>query len=165
MSIIHSFIKDCTVKNIFPFPSVHGFLLAGVLAFALSACMPSLRTAPRPEPTVPVTGTVFTRDAGALPETAELRVTLTRRTSGENKLIAEYRVPVGGKNMPLPFSVACPLEDGSSIVYALEAEILDNGMPLLFMPRPQPVHPGDAGFMIPLQKSTGGAAAGQPIIP
>ncbi len=123
-------------------------LLALFALSVLGGCVPYQKTAPGAEPTVPLTGTVTYRERMALPPDAELYVSLYRRTSGGRSLIAESRTPTEGKNIPLPFSIAIPKADSSSMAYELSASILSGGATLFSTERPQMVHPGDADIAL-----------------
>ena len=63
-------------------------------------------------------------------------------------LVAEERASTEGRNVPLPFSIACPAADSSSMSYELEAAISSGGTTLFATTRPLMVHPGDADIMV-----------------
>ena len=89
-------------------PRFSHMLLAVLASVVFSGCSPYQKAAPQPEPTVPLTGMVTYRERMALPPDAELTVTLHRKTSDGRMLVAEERASTEGRNVPLPFSIACP---------------------------------------------------------
>ena len=123
-------------------------LLAVLASVVFGGCSPSQKAAPQPEPTVPLTGMVTYRERMALPPDAELTVTLHRKTSDGRMLVAEERASTESRNVPLPFSIACPAADSSSMSYELEAAISSGGTTLFATTRPLMVHPGDADVMV-----------------
>ena len=129
-------------------PRFSHMLLAVLASVVFGGCSPSQKTAPQPEPTVPLTGMVTYRERMALPPDAELTVTLHRKTSDGRMLVAEERASTEGRNVPLPFSIACPAADSSSMSYELEAAISSGGTTLFATTRPLMVHPGDADIMV-----------------
>lgn len=129
-------------------PRFSRILLAVLASVAFGGCSPHQKAAPQPEPTVPLTGMVTYRERMALPPDAELTVTLHRKTSGGRMLVAEERASTEGRNVPLPFSIACPAADSSNMSYELEAAISSGGTALFATTRPLMVHPGDADIMI-----------------
>ena len=129
-------------------PRFSRILLAILASVAFGGCSPHQKAAPQPEPTVPLTGMVNYRERMALPPDAELTVTLHRKTSGGRMLVAEERASTEGRNVPLPFSIACPAADSSNMSYELEAAISSGGTALFATTRPLMVHPGDADIMI-----------------
>ena len=129
-------------------PRFSHILLAVLASVAFGGCSPHQKAAPQPEPTVPLTGMVTYRERMALPPDAELTVTLHRKTSGGRMLVAEERASTEGRNVPLPFSIACPTADSSNMSYELEAAISSGGTALFATTRPLMVHPGDADIMI-----------------
>ncbi len=102
-------------------PRFSHMLLAVLASVVFGGCSPYQKAAPQPEPTVPLTGMVTYRERMALPPDAELTVTLHRKTSDGRMLVAEERASTEGRNVPLPFSIACPAADSSSMSYELEA--------------------------------------------
>lgn len=129
-------------------PRFSHMLLAVLASVVFGGCSPSQKAAPQPEPTVPLTGMVTYRERMALPPDAELTVTLHRKTSDGRMLVAEERASTEGRNVPLPFSIACPAADSSSMSYELEAAISSGGTTLFATTRPLMVHPGDADIMV-----------------
>lgn len=129
-------------------PRFSHMLLAVLASVVFGGCSPSQKTAPQPEPTVPLTGMVTYRERMALPPDAELTVTLHRKTSDGRMLVAEERASTESRNVPLPFSIACPAADSSSMSYELEAAISSGGTTLFATTRPLMVHPGDADVMV-----------------
>ena len=125
-------------------PRFSHMLLAVLASVVFGGCSPYQKAAPQPEPTVPLTGMVTYRERMALPPDAELTVTLHRKTSDGRMLVAEERASTEGRNVPLPFSIACPAADSSSMSYELEAAISSGGTTLFATTRPLMVHPGDA---------------------
>ena len=125
-------------------PRFSHMLLAVLASVVFGGCSPYQKAAPQPEPTVPLTGMVTYRERMALPPDAELTVTLHRKTSDGRMLVAEERASTEGRNVPLPFSIACPAADSSSMSYELEAAISSGGTTLFATTRPLTVHPGDA---------------------
>ena len=101
-------------------PRFSHMLLAVLASVVFGGCSPYQKAAPQPEPTVPLTGMVTYRERMALPPDAELTVTLHRKTSDGRMLVAEERASTEGRNVPLPFSIACPAADSSSMSYELE---------------------------------------------
>lgn len=95
-------------------PRFSHMLLAVLASVVFGGCSPSQKTAPQPEPTVPLTGMVTYRERMALPPDAELTVTLHRKTSDGRMLVAEERASTESRNVPLPFSIACPAADSSA---------------------------------------------------
>ena len=122
-------------------PRFSHILLAVLASVAFGGCSPHQKAAPQPEPTVPLTGMVTYRERMALPPDAELTVTLHRKTSGGRMLVAEERASTEGRNVPLPFSIACPTADSSNMSYELEAAISSGGTALFATTRPLMVHP------------------------
>ena len=106
----------------------------------LQRLLPYQKAAPSPEPTVPLTGMVTYRERMALPPDAELTVTLHRKTSDGRMLVAEERASTEGRNVPLPFSIACPAADSSSMSYELEAAISSGGTTLFATTVELPIH-------------------------
>ena len=96
-------------------PRFSHMLLAVLASVVFGGCSPYQKAAPQPEPTVPLTGMVTYRERMALPPDAELTVTLHRKTSDGRMLVAEERASTEGRNVPLPFSIACPAADSSSM--------------------------------------------------
>ena len=129
-------------------PRFSHMLLAVLASVVFGGCSPYQKAAPQPEPTVPLTGMVTYRERMALPPDAELTVTLHRKTSDGRMLVAEERAPTEGRNVPLPFSIACPAADSSSMSYELEAAISSGGTTLFATTRPLMVHPGDADITV-----------------
>ena len=129
-------------------PRFSHMLLAVLASVVFSGCSPYQKAAPQPEPTVPLTGMVTYRERMALPPDAELTVTLHRKTSDGRMLVAEERASTEGRNVPLPFSIACPAADSSSMSYELEAAISSGGTTLFATTSPLMVHPGDADIMV-----------------
>ena len=129
-------------------PRFSHMLLAVLASVVFGGCSPYQKAAPQPEPTVPLTGMVTYRARMALPPDAELTVTLHRKTSDGRMLVAEERASTEGRNVPLPFSIACPAADSSSMSYELEAAISSGGTTLFATTRPLMVHPGDADIMV-----------------
>lgn len=129
-------------------PRFSHMLLAVLASVVFGGCSPSQKAAPQPEPTVPLTGMVTYRERMALPPDAELTVTLHRKTSDGRMLVAEERASTESRNVPLPFSIACPAADSSSMSYELEAAISSGGTTLFATTRPLMVHPGDADVMV-----------------
>ena len=95
-------------------PRFSHMLLAVLASVVFGGCSPYQKAAPQPEPTVPLTGMVTYRERMALPPDAGLTVTLHRKTSDGRMLVAEERASTEGRNVPLPFSIACPAASPSS---------------------------------------------------
>lgn len=88
------------------------------------------------------------RERMALPLDAKLIVTLHRKTGDGRMLVAEKRASTEGRNVPLPFSIACPVMDFSSMSCELETAISSGGAILFATTRPLTVYPGDVDIMV-----------------
>lgn len=98
-----------------------------------------------------VAGTVIYRERMALPPDAELVLTVDgRRPDGEAIRIAETRIPVNGRSVPLPFDIRLP--DDPYAVRTLSARIMSGSEALFAVPEPLPVpnDPQTSGALVVL---------------
>lgn len=85
--------------------------------------------APQSQPVAWLSGIVTYRERMALPPDAVLVIRLCRRADQARPLVAELRLPVDGKNVPLPFRIAVP--DASCAGGCdVRAEIVDGDGPI-----------------------------------
>ncbi len=137
-------IEQCPFQELLQSLKQPGALLLLCLCLPLTAC--AVHTADAEKH---VAGTVIYRERMALPPDAELVLNVDGHSpDGDAVRVAEIRIPVNGRSVPLPFDIRYP--DAPHTLHTLSARITSGNETLFAVPEPLaiPDDPQAAGELV-----------------